>query len=181
MAASPPPEPPQQRANGYACGHQGCTAWQAEAPTRPSDEFKRCGRCRVVRYCGRACQKADWKVHKATCNAAVGEGTRALHQHVSECIADPSHAISLALFALVHKSPAESKMAVFIIRDEDSPGGYVWDVAVVSDAKVLRRIDAAIQGQSAHTATGVILSKDSESTMPVLTVFSLPDPARATQ
>ncbi|KAF7945072.1 hypothetical protein EAE96_009852 [Botrytis aclada] len=28
---------------------------------------KQCGRCRGVRYCGPACQKADWKEHKKVC------------------------------------------------------------------------------------------------------------------
>ena len=28
---------------------------------------KRCGRCKAVVYCGEACQKKDWPVHKSTC------------------------------------------------------------------------------------------------------------------
>jgi hypothetical protein len=30
-------------------------------------KLKECSRCRSVRYCGKACQVADWPVHKATC------------------------------------------------------------------------------------------------------------------
>jgi len=32
----------------------------------------RCGRCKQVVYCGKACQKLHWKVHKATCSVSKG-------------------------------------------------------------------------------------------------------------
>jgi len=32
-----------------------------------SEDTKRCGRCRVVAYCGRSHQKADWTVHRKIC------------------------------------------------------------------------------------------------------------------
>ena len=38
---------------------------------------KRCGRCRVARYCGSACQHADWLRHRAECvvdSASGGDG-----------------------------------------------------------------------------------------------------------
>ena len=31
----------------------------------------RCGKCRIVVYCGRACQRADWKQHKKQCAEAT--------------------------------------------------------------------------------------------------------------
>lgn len=34
-------------------------------------EVKRCGRCKVVAYCGKEHQKVDWKVHKRTCVSKV--------------------------------------------------------------------------------------------------------------
>jgi len=37
---------------------EGCTV---EAP------IKRCARCHVAGYCGFACQKQHWKVHKQSC------------------------------------------------------------------------------------------------------------------
>jgi hypothetical protein len=30
----------------------------------------RCGACQAVNYCGEACQKAHWKIHKARCKKA---------------------------------------------------------------------------------------------------------------
>ena len=32
---------------------------------------KRCSRCKRVKYCSQACQKADWKNHKGMCNLWV--------------------------------------------------------------------------------------------------------------
>lgn len=38
--------------------------------------LKRCTRCRVVYYCGRGCQEADWQDHKLECAARVTLGDR---------------------------------------------------------------------------------------------------------
>ena len=49
-----------------ACAHPCCTtivgASEAAAP-----RGKLCSGCRLVRYCGPRCQKADWPAHKAAC------------------------------------------------------------------------------------------------------------------
>jgi hypothetical protein len=45
-----------------ACAWCGVTA-KASA----QGKLKECSSCRSVRYCGAACQKADWPAHKATC------------------------------------------------------------------------------------------------------------------
>lgn len=34
-----------------------------------SDNVKKCSACHVVSYCGSACQKADWKLHRVECQA----------------------------------------------------------------------------------------------------------------
>ena len=48
------------------CAHVRCTqlvgASEADTP-----RGKLCSGCRGVRYCGPACQKADWRAHKAAC------------------------------------------------------------------------------------------------------------------
>ena len=49
-----------------ACAHPCCTtvvgASEAAVP-----RGKLCSGCRLVRYCGPRCQKADWRAHKAAC------------------------------------------------------------------------------------------------------------------
>ena len=37
--------------------------------------LKKCSRCKTVKYCSRACQKDDWKEHRAVCNAAAAAVT----------------------------------------------------------------------------------------------------------
>ncbi|KAI0370235.1 hypothetical protein BV20DRAFT_305450 [Pilatotrama ljubarskyi] len=44
------------------CSREGCNTREVRAA-----EFKRCGGCREVVYCGQACQKDDWKTHKPRC------------------------------------------------------------------------------------------------------------------
>ena len=30
-------------------------------------QFQKCNRCKIVYYCGKSCQKSDWKIHKKNC------------------------------------------------------------------------------------------------------------------
>ena len=48
------------------CGHVGCMriVGVSELAMRRG---KRCSGCHLLRYCGRACQAADWPAHKAAC------------------------------------------------------------------------------------------------------------------
>ncbi|EIW55423.1 uncharacterized protein TRAVEDRAFT_131350 [Trametes versicolor FP-101664 SS1] len=34
-------------------------------------DFKKCGRCRIVMYCSKTCQRSDWKAHKLACATLV--------------------------------------------------------------------------------------------------------------
>jgi hypothetical protein len=45
---------------------EGCVYCE-ESPERATMTLSRCGACKKVAYCGKACQKAHWKVHKAQC------------------------------------------------------------------------------------------------------------------
>ena len=51
---------------GRACAHLGCTTVLGPNATELIRR-KRCGGCRLVRYCSVACQTADWPSHKAAC------------------------------------------------------------------------------------------------------------------
>ena len=53
------------------CARLGCTS--ATAYGLPEPSHKVCTGCRVVRYCGAACQKKDWSAHKAACAALAAE------------------------------------------------------------------------------------------------------------
>ena len=45
----------------FFCCHDNC-------PTTNNTDIKKCGGCLNSWYCSTACQKADWKFHKAECN-----------------------------------------------------------------------------------------------------------------
>ena len=46
------------------CAHVRCTTGAREADV---PRGKLCGGCKLVPYCGVACQRADWRAHKAGC------------------------------------------------------------------------------------------------------------------
>ena len=48
------------------CAHPGCCTIVGPSEAGALGG-KRCSGCRLVRYCGRACQVANWKAHKAAC------------------------------------------------------------------------------------------------------------------
>lgn len=56
-AAKPPPAP---GGSGRACAACGST-------DNGNGGLKSCGRCHKVWYCGQACQRADWAMHKKSC------------------------------------------------------------------------------------------------------------------
>lgn len=59
---------PSQR--DRVCAHCfGTEAENGEKTSRKEAQLLRCGKCRWVRYCSRACQKADWALHKTQCGA----------------------------------------------------------------------------------------------------------------
>ncbi|KAK4249019.1 hypothetical protein C7999DRAFT_30550 [Corynascus novoguineensis] len=53
---------------GKGDGVTGCRNCAREK-SREGGELKACGKCQKVRYCGRTCQRADWKRHKKDCIA----------------------------------------------------------------------------------------------------------------
>lgn len=51
--------------SGSGGGCRGCGSEKAEG----GGELKACAKCMKVKYCGRTCQRADWKRHKKECVA----------------------------------------------------------------------------------------------------------------
>jgi hypothetical protein len=45
----------------------GCCGYCEESPDNAAMTLSSCGACKKVVYCGAACQRAHWKVHKAQC------------------------------------------------------------------------------------------------------------------
>ena len=83
---SPTRAPPMSRCSNDACA----------SPLGDGGK-KTCGACRAVKYCGKACQKAHWKVHKPRCADLANyrlrvqldgkvnpDGTRSTRQEVGE-------------------------------------------------------------------------------------------------
>lgn len=65
---APSPTMPRLKRDGcIACGlcERDGTETGNRPPTGPS--LRRCGRCRLAAYCGRACQVTDWAAHKRVC------------------------------------------------------------------------------------------------------------------
>jgi len=63
-------------AEGIATGAEACVASRAgcgnTACVATAPVLRACVRCKTQRYCGAACQKADWPLHKASCKAGGG-------------------------------------------------------------------------------------------------------------
>lgn len=53
-------------ATRLSCAFAGCTTVRG-ASEGSAPRGKRCGGCRLARYCCPPCQKADWPAHKAAC------------------------------------------------------------------------------------------------------------------
>ncbi|PNH10382.1 SET domain and MYND-type zinc finger protein 6 [Tetrabaena socialis] len=58
------------------CGSRCCSTFGGAAGAE-SLKLRRCQGCRRVRYCDRACQRADWPAHKLVCGALAAEGLAA--------------------------------------------------------------------------------------------------------
>ena len=62
----PPPDIPTAAHAGRRSAY-GHDCLRCRAPPAPGAEYKKCSRCRMVRYCSPDCQRADWDRHKLRC------------------------------------------------------------------------------------------------------------------
>ena len=77
-----------RRIGYYACDHRGC--FQTETVDQ---QFARCAKCKLARYCSKECQTADWKGrHKQVC--AKGQEQREKVLRASQ---------ALSMFAMKHE------------------------------------------------------------------------------
>ena len=65
---------------------QGCGALEHEV-----EKLLNCSQCKLVKYCGRQCQREDWPAHKKTCQETVAAKPIAQVPMVIEdsCATDP--------------------------------------------------------------------------------------------
>ena len=87
-----PEQATDQLTLAYAFDHVSCARPSDGVPVRFDPSLLRCGeascagkgtkscsRCKSVRYCGGACQKADWPAHREACRAAFALATPERH------------------------------------------------------------------------------------------------------
>ncbi|KAL5398906.1 hypothetical protein PMIN03_012734 [Paraphaeosphaeria minitans] len=60
-----------------------CAKCNETAAAKNVADLKLCARCKTTRYCGRDCQKADWKTHKKACSTYAAETFRTSTEHSS--------------------------------------------------------------------------------------------------
>lgn len=54
-------------------GNKNDTQTPACVKCGKKDNLMACAKCKTTQYCGRECQKADWKLHKVLCGLKVGQ------------------------------------------------------------------------------------------------------------
>ena len=69
----------------------------------------RCGKCKVQIYCGSECQKADWKLHKASCKTPTEQAER-FNQGANACFTSGDIAAAIPLYTkAIEADPAVAK------------------------------------------------------------------------
>lgn len=62
--------------HNHACSRPKACAACGSGPAPPASRMLTCSRCRVVRYCGKGCQKAHWPHHKLVCRQLTQQRER---------------------------------------------------------------------------------------------------------
>jgi hypothetical protein len=72
------PQPPPQHHNNqplrttHLATMSSRKCMHCDAAETSAHHLKNCGRCRMVAYCNKTCQTADWPAHKLVCNKHDG-------------------------------------------------------------------------------------------------------------
>ena len=64
----------RRRACGAVCANEACAASRHD-PGLLNNNLKKCGSCKCVAYCGKQCQRADWRRHKGECKRMADGGS----------------------------------------------------------------------------------------------------------
>ena len=71
------PKAQQPHARLPVCANEACPATR-DPELMKEQKLKKCSLCGLVRYCGSACQRADWPRHKLLCREVCGQGRGAV-------------------------------------------------------------------------------------------------------
>lgn len=131
-----PPEPVHQAVTDdpevvlSRCGADGCINLQAASEKK----FAQCNRCRRRLYCSRACQKADWVLHKHECaevtsshNSEVSALPDVTDKAGEDAFRGPSCGEEMIIFGLKSK-PEYNGCLGRIIGEPTEEGRYPMDV-----------------------------------------------------
>ena len=116
-----------------SCSGGQCTRCRVVTAT------KRCGRCKLARYCSAGCQRADWALHKKVCKG-VARGVDALDALHAEAKGDAKRETLISIRAVMareHASEEEGKLArtwhawppAVAVRDRDTGDHEGYDRA----------------------------------------------------
>jgi hypothetical protein len=96
-------------------------------PERESkeNEYSRCGRCRMARYCSRECQRADWPHHMIDCGDAWNRAIARLKGYVQDNL------------AIIYVLTRESQYCIIFadFRDDEMPLPKIHAPATLQDLK----------------------------------------------
>lgn len=107
-------------------------------------EKSRCGKCRHVKYCGRECQVAHWKVHKPLCRRLTDERQR------DEAIAAVEKMLNTRSSEREFNEQARDKMDYFLCVYPELRGAYSCVVTDQQRDVLTRALRAAAPSASTH-------------------------------
>ncbi|KAJ7630734.1 hypothetical protein FB45DRAFT_544994 [Roridomyces roridus] len=73
MAGAPPNPPSTSRNTTIQPLSRSCAKCHQDPHEPPETKLKRCGKCKLIRYCSVACQAEDWSRHKKVGTAFLGQ------------------------------------------------------------------------------------------------------------
>ena len=82
---------------------------------KPEKNLKKCGKCYTAQYCGKQCQKSDWKKHKDVCDRLLSDGTILLTYVEKRMMRTPRRAAGLLPVGPEFSQPSDATKR-FIVK-----------------------------------------------------------------